>query len=125
MIQRRNGYAGVPRYVMNSPDYHGLSGSAAKLLYELAYQLTKDNNGDLTCAYSVLKQRGWKSRTTIERARDELLGADLIQETRRGRFLNPGGACALYGVTWLPIFKSHKKLDVAPTKKPKRCQADF
>lgn len=126
MIVRRKGYAGIPRYVMNSPEYKKLSGSAAKLLQEFCYQLTKDNNGDLTCAFSVLKHRGWNSRATIERARDELIEADLVQKTREGKFTNPGGVCALYGVTWYPVFDAPgKNLDVRPTSQPKRSQPSW
>ncbi|MEM8489627.1 MAG: hypothetical protein AAF756_02290 [Pseudomonadota bacterium] len=110
---------------MNSREYMDLSGSAAKLLQELCYQLTDCNNGDLTLAFSVLQQRGWRSRATVERARDELLQADLIQQTRQGRFLNPGGICSLYGVTWLKIHESRRNLDIAATREPKRNQKSF
>lgn len=101
-------FAGIPRWIMETDDYKGLGGNAVKLLNELSYQYRKYNNGDLTVAWHVLKNRGWKSRTTIERARDELLSVDLIVCTREGRFLNPGGLCALYALRWLPINDSTK-----------------
>lgn len=114
----QRGFAGIPRWIMETDDYKGLSGNAVKLLSELSYQYRKHNNGDLTVAWHVLKSRGWNSRTTIDRARDELLGADLIFCTREGRFLNPGGLCALYALRWLPINDSNKyRIDDLPVSK--------
>lgn len=104
----RKSFAGIPRWVMETEDYKGLSGNAVKLLNELSYQYRKHNNGDLTVAWHVLNDRGWNSRTTIKKARDELLEADLIVCTREGRFLNPGGVCALYALRWEAISDSSK-----------------
>ena len=67
----RGGYSGILRVVMDHPDYQNLSGNAVKLLNELARQYRGKNNGDLTMAFSLLKDRGFKSKGTIERARDE------------------------------------------------------
>ncbi len=103
-----NSFAGIPRWLMETDDFIKLSASAVRLLLELSYQYRGANNGDLTLAWHVLKNRGWKSRTTIEKARDALLDADLIICTREGRFLNPGGVCALYAIRWRPINESSK-----------------
>lgn len=106
-------FAGIPRAVMDSEDYKSLTGNEVKLLLELAYQYRGNNNGDLTTAYSVLKNRGWSSRQTIDRAKKKLLQLQLITQTREGRFLNPGGRCALYSLVWQPINECPgKKLDV-------------
>ena len=51
---------------------------------ELAYQYNKKNNGDLTCAWTVLKKRGFKSEPTIHRAKDELFKHNLITLVREG-----------------------------------------
>jgi len=96
-------YAGIPRVVMESDKFKSLSGSAVKLLLELSYQFRGHNNGDLTTAFTVLRERGWKARGTVDKAKQELLAADLIVCTREGRFMNPGGVCALYGLRWQPI----------------------
>ena len=114
----QRGYAGIPRWVMETDDYKNLGGNAVKLLNELCYQYRKYNNGDLTVAWHVLKHRGWKSRTTIEKARDNLLEVDLIVCTREGRFLNPGGICALYALRWQAIDDSTKyRIDDLPVCK--------
>ena len=113
-------FAGIPRMVMNNPDYINLKGSAVKLLLELSRQYRGNNNGDLTVAYSVLKHRGFNSKDSIKRACDELLEANLIVRTREGRFSNPGGVCALYALSWLAIDECNGKLDVKPSIIPPR-----
>lgn len=123
--QGRNGaiqsFAGIPRIVMDHPDYRGLSGNAVKLLNEFSYQYKGRNNGNLTCAWEVMRHRGFKSKATIQRARNELLSANLIIYSRQGRFTNPGGRCSLYALTWLPIDECPgKSLEAAPTKTPIR-----
>lgn len=116
----KGGFAGIPRVVMDHPDYLNLSGNAVKLLNELARQYRGKNNGDLTLAYSLLKHRGFNSKGTIERCRDELLSATMIIQTRAGRFINPGGVCALYALTWHPIDECGGKLEIGPSVTPHR-----
>lgn len=114
-------FAGIPHTVMESDSYKQLGGSAVKLLLELARQYNGRNNGDLTTALSLLKLRGFSSSTTVKKAKQELLDADLIIETRTGIFTNPGGRCALYALTWQPIDECPgKNLEVKPTSTPPR-----
>jgi hypothetical protein len=115
------GYGALYRHVWNNPDYHGLSGNAVKLLMDFACQYNGRNNGDLTNAFSVLKSRGWRSKQTVLRATAELLAAGMIIQTREGRFINPGGVCALYALTWKPIDECPgKHLSVESTETPPR-----
>jgi hypothetical protein len=115
------GYGALYRHVWHHPDYHNLSGNAVKLLMDFACQYNGRNNGDLTNAFSVLRARGWRSRTTIKRATAELLEARFIMQTREGRFLNPGGVCALFAITWKSIDDCPgKALSVEPTSAPPR-----
>lgn len=113
-------FAGIPRVVMSHRDYICLPGSAVKLLLELARQYNGRNNGDLTVAHSLLKDRGFTSKDTIKRAKDALLHAGLIIQTRQGRFLNPGGVCDLFALSWQAIDECGKKLDIEPTIAPPR-----
>ncbi len=114
-------FGALPKVVWEHPDYCALSGSAVKLLMDLACQYNGRNNGDLTVAHSVLKLRGWASRGTISRAIQELLDADLVICTREGRFTNPGGRCGLYALTWKPIDECPgKDLTVEPKSTPPR-----
>jgi hypothetical protein len=115
------GYAALYRHVARHPDYQNLSGNAVKLLMDLALQYNGRNNGDLTAAFSVVGQRVRLSKTSIRKFTSELLEAGLIVCTREGRFINPGGVCALYALTWKPIDEcSGKQLTVGPTSTPRR-----
>jgi hypothetical protein len=114
-------FAGIPRVVMDSPDYINLKSGAVRLLLELAKQFNGRNNGDLTVAHSILKRRGISSKETISKATAELVGANLIIRTRQGLFLNPGGRCALYALTWMPINECPgTQLEVKESQTPPR-----
>ena len=116
-----NSFAGIPRIVMETPDYIGLSFVAKSLLSELAYQYKGNNNGNLTVALSILRKRGWRRSATISRATQELISASLIIRTRESRFSNPGSRCALYALSWRHIDECPgKDLDVGPTTKAPR-----
>jgi len=115
------GFAGIPRHVMDNPDYINLTGNAVKLLNALSYQFRGKNNGDLTAAWGYMKRHGFNSQATLHRATKELVDARLILKTREGMFLKPGGRCALYALTWLPIHECPgKDLEVKPTITPPR-----
>ena len=109
--QDSRGFAGVPRTIMDSADYKSLTGNAVKLLLDFAYQYKGDkakNNGDLSCAYSVLSKRGFNSKSTLQRCKKELLDRDLIRETRKG-VSGVGGKrlCSLYAVTWGVLYEQY------------------
>jgi predicted transcriptional regulator len=106
---------------MRSPDYRNLKGNAVKLLNALLMQFNGRNNGDLSAAWTLMKRQGFCSRGTLDRALEQLLDANLVMRTREGFFANPGGRCALYAVTWLPIDECPgKHLDVRATVRPHR-----
>lgn len=118
----KNGrFAGIPHSVMESESYCLSSGNALKLLLELVKQCNGRNNGNLSAAFSVLKSRGWRSKKTLSRCLKELMERGLIVKTREGWFSNPGGRCALYALTWLPINECEgKELELGPTRGPYR-----
>lgn len=107
-------YVGIPRRVLQTAHYFSLSFKAKTLLLELAYQYNGHNNGDLTCAFTILRERGWKSRSTIDLARRELEAVGYIEQTRQGG----KHKCNLYALTWRPIDHCDGKLDVSPTTTP-------
>ena len=113
-------FAGIPRIVMDTDDYKSLNGSAIKLLLELAYQYRGKNNGDLSATFSVMKKRGFKSKETLTNAIKALVDARLIEKTREGMFMNPGGKCALYALTWNNRDECQGKHDMKPTNAPIR-----
>ena len=114
------GYAGIPRIVIESDDFKRLSKAAKVLLLLMAYQFRGSNNGDLSAAPALLKGWGISSKTTTQKAVQELIERNLIIRTREGRFLNPGGRCALYALTWKPIDECQGKIEVSATRTPPR-----
>ena len=61
-----------------------------------------------------MKNRGWKSKDTLNKARQELLDVELIMVTRYGDRRRPH----LYALTFLAIDECKGKLDVQPTERP-------
>lgn len=118
--QTSRNFAGIPRIVMENPDFRALSPNARNLLLILAYYYKGKNNGDLSCSFNTMKDWGYKSPETLNKAKKELIERNMIVETRSGRFLNPGGYCSLYALTWESINECKGKLEVKPTTTPVR-----
>ena len=117
--KQKASFAGIPRVVMECPDYINLNGSAVKLLIEMACQFKGGNNGDLCPAWTLMKERGFCSKTTLSKAIKELLQAEMILLTRQGHFIK--NKASLYALTWAPIDEcSGKYLEVLPTRIPSR-----
>jgi hypothetical protein len=86
----------LPHYILKSQEFGNLSGNAVKLLLELCAPYKGFNNGDLSCAFSQLKDRGWKSSGTLAKAIRELRMAGFIVQSRQGG----KNRCSLYAITW-------------------------
>jgi hypothetical protein len=114
-------FIGFPHVVVKNKDYIELSYKSKALLIDLMFQYNGKNNGDLTTALAILRDRGWKRQATIGEAVKELINANLIIRTREGQFRNPFSRCALYAITWQPIDDcKDKDLNINPTTTPPR-----
>ncbi len=113
-------YVGIPHSVVESEDFKQQSGNALKILMILASQYNGRNNGDFSVTFKVAETHGIRSKSTLTRALKELQDKNLIVLTRQGKFINPGGVCSLYAVTWQSIDECQGKLDLAPTSAPLR-----
>lgn len=114
-------FIGLPHVVVKNKDYIELSYKSKALLIDLMLQYNGKNNGDLTTALAILRDRGWKRQATVGEAVKELIDANLIIRTREGQFRNPFSRCALYAITWQPIDDcKDKDLTVNPTITPPR-----
>jgi hypothetical protein len=91
------GFVAMPWAVLDSAAWQGLSHPARSLLLELARQYVRNNNGRLLASRAFLAARGWKSADVIDRAKKELLAAELIFETVKGHRPNKAG---WYAVAW-------------------------
>lgn len=92
-------YLGIPHYILRSQEFGRLEPWALKLLIEMAASYMGANNGDFSAAYSVLKARGWRSPSTLNRAIKQLLADGWIITARHGG----RNRCALYAITWWPV----------------------
>ena len=111
----------IPKHVMEHPDYYELSGSAVKLLNEVAKQYTTYNNGKLCIVWSQLKERGFKSQTTLNRAKNELIDRNLIKLTKHGYFSQGARFPNFYALTWANIDEVPGfDMDVSPSNKALR-----
>ncbi|MES2979813.1 MAG: hypothetical protein V4731_15435 [Pseudomonadota bacterium] len=98
-------FTAIVHSVFECPAFTALSAHACKLLLELAGQYRGDNNGNLTVAWSVVSKRGWRSRTTLWRAKSELIEGGFVYVTRKGRMPS---TCELLALTWFPLDVSRK-----------------
>ncbi|MBS1154603.1 MAG: hypothetical protein H6R07_527 [Proteobacteria bacterium] len=102
--------------VLQSPEFASLSPYAVKLLFDMLAQWYLGNNGYLSASWTLMKDRGWKSKATLAKALKELENGDWIIRTRQGgRHMT-----TLYAVTFHRIDDHHrgKPLDVAATRRP-------
>ncbi len=67
------GFVALPWSVLDCPAYAALSHPARALLFELARQFVRDNNGRLLASAAYLAKRGWKSADVITRAKRDLI----------------------------------------------------
>jgi hypothetical protein len=88
---------------MRHSDYRNLGSNAKVLLFEFALQYYRTNNGKLCAVFSQMKNRGFKSETTLRKAIKELLDAKLIVLTKIGMYGRGQRLPNYYAVTWQPI----------------------
>ena len=98
-----------------SPQYAALSPWAVKLLIDLYCQYRGTNNGDLTAAWTIVKQRGWNSKSQLRKALLELESRRWILRTRQGSI----NKASLYAVTFRGIDFCSGKLDPGVTPDPR------
>jgi len=103
------------KFVLDSEEFGQLSGNAIKLLLELHRHYNGFNNGDLCATWSQLKDRGWKSRSTLHRSTQELLEAGFIVLSRLTYLRSKPN---LYALTYLAVDECSGKLDIPATQKP-------
>ena len=98
----QGGFIALPWSVLDCPAYARLSHPARSLLWEVARQFVRDNNGRLLLSRAYMAKRGWKSADTVSNAKRELLAAGFIHETVIGHRPNKA---SWYAVTWRSLDK--------------------
>src|SRR5882672_10857803 len=97
-----------------SPQFYALSPRATKLLITVYCQYNGSNNGSLCASWAVMRQRGWRSKSQLQKALLELDVTRWLVKTRQGSI----NKANLYGVSFLGIDPCKGKLDVGPDPKP-------
>ena len=105
----------LPYSMLSHPNMRLLSPYGHKLINDLALQYTGSNNGYLCCAWSLMKDRGWRSKETLHKTMCELEHYGLIQRTQQGGLNRPN----LHAFSWRRIDEMPDRwLEVVPTNKP-------
>ena len=111
----------IGRYFLQSHVRKNLSMKANTLLMDLLAQYKGFNNGDLCLAWKIMKEYNWRSRQTLDRAREELLKKEILMLTRQGGRNSPSlFALTIYNIDDCRDKWGHTKIDVQPTKRPTR-----
>jgi hypothetical protein len=113
---RRGGdtFFAMRRDVLQSREFAELSAIGVKLLVDLMAQFSGENNGALSPSWTLMKNRGWRSKETLARALRELEDQRWVLLTR------PGGRnrAALYSFTFRAVDACGGKHDATPTNRP-------
>jgi hypothetical protein len=110
----KGGYVQIPHCVFRSYGFANLSAYASKLLLDLLSQYNGSNNGDFHATFSLMTNRGWKSKGTLNRAIKELVDSGFVELSRQGG----RNKCNLFAVTFYAIDECKGKLDISATDKP-------
>lgn len=96
------GFIALPWTVLDCPAYAGLSHPAKALLFEVARQFVRDNNGRMLLSRAHMAKRGWKSADTLTNAKRELIDGGFIFQTVMGHRPNKA---SWFAVTWRALDK--------------------
>lgn len=108
------GFVALPHAVLRSEAFAALSSIAIKLLLDLLAQFNGKNNGDLCAAWTLMEKRGWKSRETLARAKNELIEGGWLMVSRQGG----RHTATLFAVTFYAVDECDRKLDIGATRVP-------
>ncbi|MCP5019077.1 MAG: MarR family transcriptional regulator [Ketobacter sp.] len=111
---RKARFTAVPHALMESDNYRHLNGWDVKLLLELVKQHNGSNNGDLSAAWGMMKNQGWRSSGTLFKSLAKLERLGFIERTRQGG----KHQCNLFAITWYPIDECKGKHEVRATSTP-------
>ena len=104
-------FVALPHACLRHKNFTVLGAYAVKLLIDLYANYNGTNNGDFCCTWSMMKKRGWRSESTLNNARKELLYYGWIICSRQGG----RNMASLYAVTFQSIDECKGKLDVKET----------
>ena len=99
--KRKGRFIGIPYHIACSKEFINLSHKAKALLIDLLHQYHGANNGSQSACWTLMRERGWKSSSTLYRAFKELQETGFIVVTRQG--IKVRGRPTLCAITWQGI----------------------
>lgn len=96
------------------PNYIKLTPRAVKLLNDLMAQYNGNNNGDLSACMTLMSERGWTSKSSLQLALRELQYYEFVIVSRQGGRNMP----TLLALTFFPIDECKGKHDLRITSAP-------
>lgn len=98
----QGGFIALPWTVLDCPAYGRLSAYARALLFEVARQFVRDNNGRMLLSRAYMSTRGWRSNDMLNKCKAELIEGGFIFQTVMGHRPNKA---SWYAVTWRTLDK--------------------
>ena len=89
----------LDKALLTHPNFVKLTPRGVKLLVDLGSFYNGSNNGDLTATMAIMRERGWRSKSNLAAALDELIYYQFIKVTRQGY----KGVCTLVLLTFFPV----------------------
>jgi len=111
-------FLAVPKRVLNHRYFPLLSAYSIKLLFDLGSQYNGFNNGDLCATWSIMREKGWRSKSTLSKSIKELVHYKFIVMTQIGGLNKP----SLYGLVWKKLDKAKKESGWSQGKIPGICR---
>ena len=101
-------FLALPKDVLLSAEFQALQASSKALMLDLMGQYTGKNNGRLCPSFEVMQRSGWKSKTTLIRAKVALLDCSFVALTRKG---HAPRTAEWIGFTWWKL-DQHPSMDI-------------
>lgn len=118
-------FAGIPNRVMEHSDFNALSANSVRLLLWFAYQYKGSNNGKLCAVHSQLRDKGFKSKSTLSSALRELLAGGFIELSKGSGLSKNGRTPNYYALTYEKVDEIRGfEMDLKPTNKALRTFID-
>lgn len=95
-------FIAIEHRIFDSPAFADLKPNAKVVLFSIARQSKRDNNGQLQATFSWCKRFGLGSEHTLKDSIGQLISHGFIYRTRSH---GANGQWACYALTWLPITK--------------------
>ena len=112
--RERGSFVALPHAVLLHPKFAKLSPRATKLLLDFLSQYRGNNNGEFGATYAAMRQRGWRSKSQLSKALDELRETGFVRITRQGGL----HGCSKFAVTFFAIDEGKGAHDCPATRTP-------